>query len=213
MKIKLFKKSIQAFSLVEILVVLGLFSSISTLVLGALFNAQAINGRLQQTQAILDNVNLSTQTVTRDIRFGTDFYCTTTVPAGVYAVPTVRKSCSYENGVAGKVLIFRPSNATANLDRVAYYVSSGVLYKNEYFSGVASTIQMTADDVVVEAVNFYVDGANTSDGTSDEGNVSDFRQPIITFIISGRAKSYNSTRAPISFSLQTHVSSRALDNR
>ena len=66
---------IKAFSLVEILVVLGLFSSIATLSLGALFNAQAINAHLQATQAILDNINLSSQTITRDIRFGSLFHC------------------------------------------------------------------------------------------------------------------------------------------
>ncbi len=71
-------KKIEGYSLVEILVVLGLFSSIATLSLGALFNAQAVNARLQETQAILDNINLSMQTVTRDIRFGSDFYGTTT---------------------------------------------------------------------------------------------------------------------------------------
>ena len=68
-----FKKTAKAFTLVEMLVVVGLFSSIATLSLGALFNAQTINGNLQKTQAILDNINLSIQTMTRDIRFGSDF--------------------------------------------------------------------------------------------------------------------------------------------
>ena len=72
--------SFGGFSLVEILVVLGLFSSIATLALGSLFNAQSLNGRLQETQAILDNINLSMQTITRDIRFGSEFYATTSVP-------------------------------------------------------------------------------------------------------------------------------------
>jgi type II secretory pathway pseudopilin PulG len=212
---KIFHIKIKAFSLVEILVVLGLFSSISTLVLGALFNAQAINGRLQETQAILDNVNLSTQTVTRDIRFGSDFYCATNVPTGAVTVPVTRKSCSYTDGVGGGVLIFRPADATTVNDRVVYYVTNGVLYKDEYRNGVASILQMTADDVVIETIKFYVDGAYTSDplDTENEGGASDYKQPIVTLLISGIAKSSNSNRTPVSFSIQTHVSSRELDNK
>ena len=122
-------KKIQAFTLVEILVVLGLFSGIATLSLGALFNAQAVNARLQETQAILDNINLSIQTVTRDLRFGTDFYCATSLPATAATIPTVRKNCVF--GVSsGSVLIFKPADAVNDFDRVAYYVKNKRRHRN-----------------------------------------------------------------------------------
>jgi type II secretory pathway pseudopilin PulG len=62
------KYVVQGYSLVEILMVLGLFSGIATLSLGALFNAQSVNTKLLETQTILDNMNLSLQTVRRAMR-------------------------------------------------------------------------------------------------------------------------------------------------
>lgn len=203
---------LRAFSLVEILVVLGLFSGISTLALGSLFNAQAINARLQETQAILDNVNLSLQSFSREIRFGSDFYCATTLPAGVNPPPYVRKNCVL-GGTGGTVLIFQPADAINELDRVGYYVSNGILYKKEYRFGQAYQIsQMTTSEVKVEVLQFFVDGANTASGVNDEGGAMDFKQPLISLIISGKSIPQSSTKLPIPFRIQMHISARELDN-
>lgn len=212
MKLKYFKSK-RGFSLVEIIVVLGLFSSISTIVLGALFNAQAINGRLQETQSILDNVNLSTQVVTRDIRFGSDFYCTDALPEVGSTTPTVRKNCPIGT-LGGTVLIFKPADAGNPLDRVAYRVANGVLYKHDYpFGGAREQLQMTSSDIVIDSFKYFLDGANTSNGSNDEGGLSDYKQPLITILISGRSIPISSTRVPVTFSIQTSVSARELDNQ
>lgn len=205
--------TVKAFTLVELLVVLGLFSSVATLSLGALFNAQAINGRLQETQSILDNINLSSQTVVRDIRFGSYFNCATALPYTLLEVPVIRKDCAFGTS-GGGVLIFRPADASDDRDRVAYYVKKGILYKEEYpYGGASTTLQMTADDVVINDLTFYVSGAYTSDGSNDYLGQSDFRQPLVTILISGNTKPRNAVVSPTSFSLQTTVSSRDLDNR
>lgn len=207
-------KSIRGYSLVEMLVVLGLFSSIATLSLGALFNAQSVNSRLQETQAILDNVNLSSQTITREIRFGADFYCATTIPTGLQQeVPTVRKNCAPGTAL-GTVLIFRPSDAVHELDRVAYYVSNGVLYKDVYpYQGTTTILQMTSDDVNITSLLFTVDGAHTSDGSSDDGNQSDYKQPLISIFLSGVTRPAKANTPPATFEIQTAVSAREIDNK
>lgn len=205
--------NIKAFTLVELLVVLGLFSSVATLSLGALFNAQAINGRLQETQSILDNINLSSQTIIRDIRFGSHFNCAAELPYTLLEVPMIRKDCAFDTS-GGGVLIFRSADASDDRDRVAYYIRKGILYKEEYpFGGASSTLQMTADDVVINDLTFYVSGAYTSDGSNDYLGQSDLRQPLVTILISGNTKPRNAVVSPTSFSLQTSVSSRDLDNR
>jgi type II secretory pathway pseudopilin PulG len=203
----------KGYSIVEILVVLGLFSSIATLSLGALFNAQAVNARLQETQAILDNMNLSSQTVTREIRFGSDFYCAADLPTARQTIPTVRKNC-LPGSNPGKVLIFKPSDATNDLDRVAYYVSRGVLYKDVYpYSGTTTVLQMTSDDVKITNFSFYVDGANTSTGLSDDANAIDYKQPMITIFLSGVTRPAKASTPPATFEIQTVVSVRELDNK
>jgi prepilin-type N-terminal cleavage/methylation domain-containing protein len=203
----------KGFTLVELLVVLGLFSSIATLVLGALFNTQAINVRLQETQAILDNVNLSTQTITRDIRFGSDFYGTTTLPELMSSIPTVRRSCPESIGGCS-VLVFKPAETSNDLDRVVYYLKQGILYKEERpYGGTPALLQMTASDVTIDSLKFYVKGAQTADGSNDENAATDYEQSIIMLLISGYSKATGSTKSPVTFNIQTSISAREIDNK
>ncbi len=204
----------KGFSLVEILTVLGLFSGIATLSLGALFNTQAVNKRLAENQAILDNANLSTQTITRDIRFGKEFYATSSLPVSMAVVPTMRKNCVYGGADLCTILIFQPGDASSTLDRVAYYVANGTLYKDSYPYGEASTTeQMTSDDVTINSLLFYVDGAQTSDGSNDVSSATDYTQPRITIFMTGVTNSRSQTVTPVSFYFETQVSPRELDTR
>lgn len=218
LKIKITLVAVSAFSLVEMLVVLGLFSSIATLSLGALFNAQSINAHLQETQSILDNINLSIQTITRDIRFGSEFYGTSTIPTNPSLVPVVRRNCEFGNGtnLGCGVLIFKSADAVDDLDRTAIYVSNGVLYKTDFpRGGIPVTLQMTTSDIIISTSSlvFYVEGAQTSGGTNDENGAIDYKQPLVTFLISGRTKPSKSSNPSVSFSLQTQVSAREPDNK
>jgi type II secretory pathway pseudopilin PulG len=206
----LYKKiHIRGLTLVEILVVLGLFSGVATLALGALFNTQTINNRLVENQSILDNVNLSLQIVTRDIRYGTDFYCSSSLEEAT----TTRKSCTYSGG-GGVVLSFRSTDSNNALDRVTYYVQDGVLYKRENnFGSPASTYQMTARDIYITQFRLYVDGAYATDPTlSTDGSTIDYSQPSVTILVSGRSKPSRPTVAPAIFNIQTTIAPRLLDN-
>jgi prepilin-type N-terminal cleavage/methylation domain-containing protein len=208
--------SFGGFSLVEILVVLGLFSSIATLALGSLFNAQSLNGRLQETQAILDNINLSMQTITRDIRFGSEFYATTSVPVLPGDVPTVRRNCEYGDGSTNgcSVLVYKSSDASNALDRTVLYLDNGVLYEKQFpHSGDPVTLQMTANNVSIDSLIFYVEGAQTSDGSNDENSAIDYKQPMITLLLSGVTKSEKTGVSSVPFNLQTVISARDPDNK
>jgi prepilin-type N-terminal cleavage/methylation domain-containing protein len=213
MKLKSTSLRARGFTLVELLVTMALFISVMTIAVGALFSAQVVNTRLEQTQAVLDGMNLATEVIVRDMRYGSNFYCDTSLPQ---PAPTLRKGCAYPGG--GTVLIFRPQIALAGstnqrLDRVAYYLSNGMLYKDEYpYQGSKRTFQITSSDVNISTLAFYTTGLNSTQGTSDYANASDFNQPLITLVISGVTIPRKKTIQPVSFSVETSASSRALDN-
>jgi prepilin-type N-terminal cleavage/methylation domain-containing protein len=215
---------LRAFTLVELLVVLGLFSSIMTMALGALFSSQAVNVRLQSTQAVLDNVNLSMAVMTRDIRYGTAFYCggdvSTSSPV-LLTTQLLRRSCNYQSN-GSSTLFFKPAGAAGDSDRVVY--SSSVLTK---------TYQITSNDILVKSLVFYVKGASdtTASTTINYGGAFDFEQPLITVTLSGTTdppkKSFVSVtttgvgRSNVTtkenihgtkFTIQTSISPRELDN-
>ncbi len=206
--------------MVEILVVLGLFSAIATLSLASLFNAQSVNRRLQETQSILDNINLSTQTITRDIRFGTAFYATTSIPIGdniltdINRPPETRRNCPLSPAAMCTVLVFTSADSQDYRDRTAYYIKDGILYKTTYRYGVSSTTeQMTSNDVVVTSLFFSLEGAQTSlgDPLYDDNSALDYEQPLITLLLSGRTRSLGGVTATTTFDFQTNISPRELD--
>lgn len=199
------RSSLPGFTLVELLVTMAIFIGVITIATGALFSAQSVNTRLEQTQKVLDGVNLATEVIVRDMRYGSDFYCDTSLPSNP---PMTRRQCAYPNG--GTVLIFKPTiplsgSTNPDNDRVAYYLSNGMLYKNEYPSGGAvMTKQITSSDVNVQKLSFYSSGlANIAS--------SDYNQPLITFVLSGITIPLKRNVQPVSFSVQTGASSRTLD--
>lgn len=219
----------KGFTLVEMLVVLGLFSFIMTLATSVLYSTQAINLKLQESQAVLDNVNVSLETMTRDIRYGSKFYCLDTLPSNTSiwtdeSYKTQRRNCSYQtvgDNHGGEVLIFKPIDAVDNNDRVAYYasttVSGNVILKEENVSGIKTTYQITANDVKINSLIFYVVGASSTILSKDSLSVdipgsNDYIQPLVTLTVSGETIPIKGGATTTPFIMQTSISSRLLDN-
>lgn len=213
---------IKGFTLVEMLVVLGLFSFIMTLATGVLYTTQAINVKLQETQSVLDNVSVSLEIVSRDIRYGSHFHCSTTLHDSTFLE---RKNCSYNDIGAnngGVVLFFKPVDATNEQDRVAYYASTTatgkVILKDEYLVGKATTTyQITADDVKIKSLLFYLVGASSTVFMKDAFDVdipgtNDYIQPLITMSVSGETIPLKEGASSTKFIVETSISSRILDN-
>ena len=213
----------RGFTLVELLVASAIFSTVLIIAIGALFSAQIINTRLQETQIILDGVNLATEVISRDVRYGSEFYCESATPT---PITTGRLSCAYPAG--GAVLVFKPTvklkgTPNADLDRVAYYSGditingnpSGVIYKAEYPGGdvaLSRIYQVTPTDVNVQSLTFFTHGVNSSSGAIDVGNAFDYDQPSVTMSISGVTIPSRQNVDPVTFNVQTSISSRGLDN-
>lgn len=219
-------KLVPGFTLVEMLVVLGLFSFIMTLATSVLYSTQAVNVKLQETQAVLDNVNVSVEVMARDIRYGSDFRCANTVFDPEYLQ---RNNCSYENvgeGHGGKVIFLKPIDAADKDDRVAYYATttvttmgtSTVIQKDEIFVGKPrSSYQITADDVKIKTLMFYVVGASSTtfmkDGSNvDIPNTNDYVQPLIIVSATGETVPSKDGATTTPFVVQTSIASRVLDN-
>lgn len=225
---KLRRTASKGFTLVEILVVLGLFSTVMVIAAGALFTTQAINTKLQETQAVLDNVNLSMEIMSREIRYGSNFHCTVATFTGndldPVASSTLRKSCPF-SAQGGTMLIFRPYQSATSTDRVAYYLKGGILFKDEYIGGATTTYQVTTDNITINSLVFYVTGANSVEAVGQDFNgVHDTIQPLITLNVFGEtkpAKKYYSASmseggaqkniVSVKFNVQTSISSRDLD--
>jgi len=63
------------FTLIEMIVSLGLFSIVITISVGALLVLIATNEQLQAEQSVMTNLSFALDSMTREIRTGTNYYC------------------------------------------------------------------------------------------------------------------------------------------
>jgi|AntRauTorcE11898_2_1112593.scaffolds.fasta_scaffold09984_1 prepilin-type N-terminal cleavage/methylation domain-containing protein len=84
-----YKHSTAGFTLIEMIVSLALFSVVMTIAVGALLVLIASNRQLQDEQAVLTNLSFALDSMTREIRTGTNYYCDS--QSGQNAGPSGRK--------------------------------------------------------------------------------------------------------------------------
>lgn len=220
----------QGFTLIELLVAATIFSFIVITATGALFQAQHLSARVQQQQMVLDGVNLSMESMVRDIRYGYYYHCTT----GSFSTTTppanfdLRTNCPLAlDGTLpkGQAIIFHPVSMSNDGDRVAYYLASTTPLTSSIFKATCTVIigvtctwasdveQITGDDVYVDTLSFFSVGANsaTNDGTNLGGS-TDSIQPLLTILISGKTKPNKKRDVSVFFNIQHSVVSRVLDN-
>lgn len=69
-----FKKK-RAFTLVEMMVSLGIFSIVSVVALGSLVRIITANQKAQSLQSAMTNINFALEAMSRDLRVGTSYHC------------------------------------------------------------------------------------------------------------------------------------------
>jgi prepilin-type N-terminal cleavage/methylation domain-containing protein len=76
LKIKGKKKESHGFTLVELIVSVGVFSIVMLVAVGALLSLLAANQRAQTLKVVMNNLNLAMENMVKDIRVGTDYITT-----------------------------------------------------------------------------------------------------------------------------------------
>ena len=177
----------KGFTLIEIIVALGIFGLVMMITLGAILAIVGANKKAQAYHAILNNLNLSIETMVRDLRTGYDYEC----------------------GSGGDCPTLGGTSVTFVSNQYAQFVDDeGIEYQVEYgydanekriYKKVGSDKQfLTSDQVEITQLQFFVNGTNRTDDI----------QPQILILIKGNAK-IGGQRAD--FNIQTFVSQRRLD--
>ncbi|MFZ3019969.1 MAG: type II secretion system protein [Minisyncoccia bacterium] len=181
------KKNQKAFTLVEILVAVGIFAVIVMLSLGALANIFDANRKSQSLKAIMTNLNFAVEIMTREMRFGTNYHC------GTSGTLTLPQNCTSGDNFfsflssGGNQFVYRLNQSTNQLEKSD--------------DGGNTYLGITAPEITIQALSFYVIGAGQG---ASAGN-----QPKVIILIRGYAGTKATSQS--SFSLETTVSQRVLD--
>ncbi|MEN9920639.1 MAG: hypothetical protein RL538_532 [Candidatus Parcubacteria bacterium] len=209
---KLFQQKQSGFTLVEMIVALAVFAVVITISVGALLMLVASNDQLRKEQAIMTNLSFALDSMTREIRTGTHYYCASENSASGIFSPTYdldtlgiwRSDCP--NGKTGNYhgLAFKEggNSISDTKERIMYYTASdGQIYRKV---GRESESITASTGVYIKNMYFNVVGSvplRRSSGQPDEDQAS------VTIYI----EASESATSPETYYLQTTVSQRVLD--
>jgi len=186
------------FTLVEMIVAVGLFAVVMLVSVGALLALVEANRKAQALQSVMNNLNVAVDGMVRSIREGSAYHC------GSIPVGNATADCTESD----TLLAFRPfSTSTSAVLPWMYWFATdasgnGRLYKSEDGT-LSGGLPITSPEVAIDvlASKFYVIGSTRGAG--------DTVQPKVTIVIKGSAGQKVTTRT--TFHIQATGVQRVLD--
>lgn len=187
-----FKIRKAGFTLLELMVAIGLFTVSVLIGSGALVGLFDANNKSQTTFSAIGNLNYAIESMIRDIRFADVYHC----------------------GSSGT--LSQPNDICPSGDDSLAVTKSGVttMYRKngtrieKSSNGLAGPfVSVTGGDVVLEYVHFYV--AGSAPASSPSGTVGRDIQPYVVLVVKGYSGSKSSSRT--NFDIQTLISQKKID--
>ena len=183
-------KLVSGFSLVEMLVAIGIFMSIMTLAITALISIMGANKKAQTIKSTIDSVTFAMENISKDMRGGTDYVCLP--PNGSSKdCPVGGTAVRYKNS-SGDTITYAFNGASSNV---------GILTKTDSTANTTEDLISQDSNVNINNMKFYVIGAYNENAV-----MADRTQPRVIITVSGLIAVKGSE--PTTFNLQTSVSQR-----
>lgn len=195
---------VSGFTLIELMVATTIFTIVMLMGVGSLVTSSNAAKSAQKLQIAVDNVNFAMESMTREIRMGTNYDC-----VNPYAMSKDDKSV--HDCVNGGIIAFTPQQIGSNPpSRVGYFrqvttingVAGYTLTRCEYVNNNNNCASIVSPSVNVEGMGFYVVGSDLPTNTTDK------RQPSVRILMKGTI-SINGVGTP--FALQTMASQRSAE--
>lgn len=170
------------FTLIEIMTAVSIFLVVMTVSMGSIVGVLDADRKARSLRIVMGNLNLAMETMAREMRFGTVYHCGT---QGSLATP---QNCSGGSSFIGFL--------TSDGVQTVYRRSGTAIQKS--INGGSSYTAVTAPDISIDDLTFYVLGAVTTDTI----------QPKVLIRVRGTA---GEGISQTDFTLQTLVSQRILD--
>lgn len=210
MSLKYISKN-SGFTLIEMIVSLGVFSIVVTTAVGALLMLISTNQQLQAEQSVMTNLSFALDTMTREIRTGLNYYCADSSGGdnlvfanGHEALASSTKDCvNVRMGSKQGISFFEGgSSLSQGIDRRILYYYDADLRTILRKLGNGDPESIVSSGLIIEDVQFYVTGSSK---LKDSGDTD---QPTVTvYIVATEKEDADSKR----YYLQTTITQRILD--
>ena len=219
---RLHKKQ-SGFTLIEMIVSLGVFSVVITIAVGALLVLIATNQQLQAEQSVMTNLSFALDSMTREIRTGTNYYCVDAVnysqfgPSGVFDNVDIDAGLGQDTNdcfegnvddrnLQGVAFIEGGDSISGSNERILFFYdgstadTGGKLYRRV---GNEDPQSIVSEGLYITHAEFFVTGSAPQ---SDGGGNDD--QPAVTVYIEAAASDAADEKP---YYIQTTITQRTLD--
>lgn len=172
-------------------VAVGLFAIVMTICVDVLLALVNANRKAQALQSVMNNLNIALDGMVRSIREGTNFHCG--AGSGIVPQDCAGGDPSFAFEPFGNTIADAPTTFTFTPDENGI----GRIYKSV---GGQTAIPITAPEVSIEDMKFYVIGTTRGDTT----------QPKVLIVVKGTAGAAG-TAAQTTFHIQATAVQRQLD--
>ena len=206
------------FSLIEMIVSLAVFSIVITVAVGALLMLVATNQQLQGEQSVMTNLSFTLDSMTREIRTGTHYYCDSQGsingnnnifnPSNNMDTILGLSNSDCPNGSTGArfqglAFIEGGDSITQSDDRILYYFDRNTKEIYRRVGGQAPE-SIVSSGIVIKKLEFFVTGSKPL--RANGANTQD--QSSVTIFIEAAEKDDVTSK---SYYVQTTVTQRILD--
>lgn len=221
------KKSQSGFTLIELIVSLGVFSVVITVAVGALLMLVAANEQLQGEQSVMTNLSFALDSMTRELRTGTNYHCRSASSYDQHSNDNMfdngndldniydfgngdrrgNRDCQgRENNWPLHGLSFEEGGDSISgaSDRIVYFHDNdrGQIFRRV---GTEERLPITSSGLYIHDADFYVTGSKpVSDGAPNHAD-----QASVTIVLMVSATSTSPAEDIVT--VQTTVSQRTLD--
>lgn len=192
-KIKL--QSNKGFTLVELIVALGLFIVVMTVATSALLSLTDINRKVESMRIAYDNLNLALESMARELRAGKAYTCGKTSVIPALNLASVGSDCNITEGKSS--IGFYSQDG----DTIVYRKNGNAIERQR--SGEPGFSAITSPNIVIDRLTFGVFGTSPFSPPS-----TDLTQPKVIISISGTA---GTGETESKFNIHTSVTQRIQD--
>jgi len=198
------------FTLLEMIVAIAIFAMVMLVATGALLSMVDANKKAQALQSVMTNLNFAIDTMSRNMRIGTNYHCQSAINLSTSGDCATSSSLVINDNsfiaflskdkktTAYRLKITDTANQTGQIERaVADCVGNNCVadsFSENQF------VPITAPEVKIQRLDFYVQGTAAGDGF----------QPKILMILRGYAAPNQKTKT--NFNIETLISERLLDS-
>lgn len=178
----------KGFTLIELMVAISIFVLVMTISMGSIIGVFDANRKARSLKTVLTNLNIAVESMSKEMRYGTNYHC------GDSGIISESQNCSEDGDSSMSFLSSEDVQITYRWsgeegDPIEKQVDDGEF------------IALTAPEITIDNVTFYVSGAGTSGPDAS-------LQPKVIIKINGHS---GETKGRSDFTLQTLVSQRSLD--